>query len=246
MLMRIMQLPLSLVQILLIAALCTITVTDFNFSADTTVLAAGNNTTQEDSPWRLLLEGGSMDSWRGYQSNTAPEGWQVVDGVLARVGAGGDIITVDKFTNFELLFEWKLEEGGNSGIFFGVTEEGAVSWHSGPEFQVLHNEGHPDGNSPITSAGSNFAVHPPTADVTRPIGQWNEARLIVNDGHVEHWMNGKHLLSYELGSADWHSRVTASKFVALPLYGKSLTGHIAIQDHGDPVWFRNMKIRVLN
>ena len=98
--MRIMQLPLSLVQILLIAALCTITVTDFNFSTDTTVWAAGNNTTQEASPWRLLLEGSSMGSWRGYQSNTTPEGWQVVDGVLARVGAGGDIITVDKFTNF--------------------------------------------------------------------------------------------------------------------------------------------------
>ena len=139
MLMRIMQLPLSLVQALLIAGLCTITVTDFNFSTDTTVWAAGSNTTQEASPWRRLFEGRSIAGWRGYQSDTVPEGWQVVDGVLARVGAGGDIVTVDKFTNFELLFEWKLEEAGNSGIFFGVTEEGAVPWHSGPEFQILSN-----------------------------------------------------------------------------------------------------------
>ena len=121
----------------------------------------------------------------------------MVDGALARVGRGGDIITVEQFENFELRFEWQVEEGGNSGVFFGVTEEvdGPV-WHSGPEFQILHNAGHRDGQAPITSAGSNYAVHPPSADVTRPVGEWNTSRLIVDDGRVEHWMNGFHLLTY--------------------------------------------------
>ena len=171
----------------------------------------------------------------------------MVDGALARVGAGGDIVTVDRFENFELRFEWQVEEGGNSGVFFGVTEEGeGPVWHSGPEFQLLHNAGHPDGRAPITSAGSNFAVHPPAADVTRPVGEWNTSRLIVDDGRVEHWMNGVHLLTYRLGDADWRARVEASKFAALPRYGRVRRGHVAIQDHGDPVRFRNVLIRELD
>ena len=176
-----------------------------------------------------------------------PDGWQVVDGALARVDRGGDIVTVEQFENFELRFEWRVEEGGNSGVFFGVTEEvdGPV-WHSGPEFQILHNAGHSDGQAPITSAGSNYAVHPPAADVTRPVGAWNTSRLIVDRGRVEHWMNGMHLLTYRLGDADWQARMEASKFAPLPRYGRVTRGHIAIQDHGDPVRFRNILIREID
>lgn len=194
--------------------------------------------------WRALFDGGSTAAWRGYKQETLPDGWQVVDGALARVGPAGDIITVEQFENFELSFEWQVEEGGNSGVFFGVTEEvdGPV-WHSGPEFQLLHNAGHRDGQAPITSAGSNYAVHPPAADVTRPVGAWNTSRLVVNRGRVEHWMNGMHLLTYELDSPDWQARVEASKFAELPRYGRVRRGHIAIQDHGDPIRFRNIRIR---
>ena len=193
--------------------------------------------------WRPLFDGRTTAGWRGYKRAAMPDGWQVVDGTLARVGQAGDIITVERFENFELRFDWKVEQGGNSGVFFGVSEEGDVVWHSGPEFQLLHNAGHRDGQAPITSAGSNYAVHPPVEDVTRPVGEWNAARLVVNRGRVEHWMNGRHLLSYELGSTDWHARVGASKFAELPRYGRVSPGHIAIQDHGDPVWFRNILIR---
>ena len=139
-----------------------------------------------------------------------PDGWQVVDGALARVGPAGDIVTADEFESFELRFEWQVEAGGNSGIFFGVSEEidGPV-WFSGPEYQILHNAGHRDGEAPITSAGSNYGVHPPALDATLPAGEWNRSRLIVDRGRVEHWMNGTHLLTYELESADWQARVAA-------------------------------------
>ena len=208
-------------------------------------MGAPGNRTADD--WRPLFDGTSTGAWRGYKRDALPDGWQVVDGALARVDRGGDIITVEQFENFELRFEWQVEEGGNSGVFFGVTEEvdGPV-WHSGPEFQILHNAGHRDGQAPITSAGSNYAVHPPSADVTRPVGEWNTSRLLVENGRVEHWMNGIHLLTYRLGDTDWQARVEASKFAPLPRYGRVARGHIAIQDHGDPVRFRNILIREID
>jgi len=196
--------------------------------------------------WQLLFDGETTQGWRGYKRDTIPNGWQAINGTLTRVSQAGDILTTGKYENFELSFEWRLESKGNSGVFFRVSEEGAVVWHSGPEFQLLHNAGHRDGNDPITSAGSNYAIHPPVADVTRPIGTWNTSRLIVNQGQVEHWMNGFHLLSYEINSPDWQERVNASKFVDLPLYGQTPSGHIGIQDHGDPVSFRNVMIRVID
>ena len=205
----------------------------------------GGRTAQD--AWRPLFDGTTTAAWRGYRRDALPEGWQGVDGALARVARGGDIVTVEQFENFELRFEWQVEEGGNSGVFFGVTEEvDAPVWHSGPEFQILHNADHRDGRAPITAAGSNYAVHPPAADVTRPVGEWNTSRLIVDRGRVEHWMNGMHLLTYQLGDADWQARVAASKFAPLPRYGRVPRGHVAIQDHGDPVRFRNILIREID
>jgi hypothetical protein len=114
---------------------------------------------------------------------------------------------------------------------------------TGPEMQVLDNGGHPDGKTPNTSAGSNFALHAPLRDVTRPVGQWNQARLVVNGSHVEHWLNGVKIVEYELWGDDWKARVAASKFKAMPRYGLARRGHIALQDHGDWVAFRNIRIR---
>ena len=210
------------------------------------VWAIGDVRNTTDTEWKPLLDEQVVSTWRGYQRESMPDGWQMVDGALARIGDAGDIITTDQFENFELRFDWKVEHGGNSGVFFGVSEDGAVAWHSGPEYQLLHNAGHPDGKAPITAAGSNYAVHPPIADMTRPVGEWNRSRLRVNREHVEHWMNGMYLLSYQIGDTEWQRRVTDSKFSELPLYGQSRRGHIAIQDHGDQVWFRNMRIRVLD
>jgi hypothetical protein len=195
--------------------------------------------------WRLLFDGKSLEGWRGFKKETVPDAWKVVDGALTLVGKGGDIITVDQFGDFELRLDWKLgKTAGNSGIFFHVLEEGGdQAYFTGPEVQILDNAGHKDGAAPLTSAGSNYALHAPTKDVTKPVGEWNETRIVVKGPHVEHWMNGVKIVEYELWSPDWEARVKASKFGKMPGYGRAKTGHIALQDHGDPIAFRNIKIK---
>jgi hypothetical protein len=173
-----------------------------------------------------------------------PEGWQVVDGALGRVAAGGDIITTGQWEDFELALDWTVAPGGNSGIFFRVGEEeghGAV-WETGPEMQVLDNARHADGGNPKTSAGANYALHAPVRDASRPAGEWNHVRLRVDGDQVEHWLNGVKLLEYELRSPEWNALVAASKFSTRPDYGMRRGGHIALQDHGDVVAYRNIKL----
>jgi hypothetical protein len=195
--------------------------------------------------WRPLLTDNPATDWRAYRGSELPAGWQLQDGALTRVGAGGDIITREVFENFELTLEWKISPGGNSGIFFRVVEDSTLNavYLTGPEMQVLDNAGHADGKNPSTSAGSNFALHAPARDATKAVGEWNAVRLLVNGSHVEHWLNGEKIVEYELGSADWKQRVQASKFKDWPRYGMARRGHIALQDHGDWVAFRNIRIR---
>lgn len=208
----------------------------------TTVLTAA----ERAEGWRVLFDGSSLDAWRGYRKPAMPDGWQAMDGSLVLVVAGaGDIITRDQFRNFDLRLEWKVAEGGNSGIFYRATEEGSYVWQSATEMQVLDDERHADGKSELTSAGSNFALYPARRGVVRPAGEWNAVRLVVNGNNVEHWLNGVKVVEYELGSEEWDARVRASKFASMPLYGRSPQGHIGLQDHGDRVEFRNIKVRVL-
>jgi hypothetical protein len=195
--------------------------------------------------WRPLFDGKSTGGWRGYKKPDMPRGWQVVDGALTRVGQGGDIITTDQFENFELALEWKVAPGGNSGIFYRVTEAGEESYHSGPEMQVLDDARHADGGSRLTSAGSLYGIYGAPPGVVKPAGEWNAVRLVVNGSHVEHWLNGVKVVDYELGSPDWEKRVGDAKFKEWPAYGRAQRGHIALQDHGDWVAFRNIKIKVL-
>jgi hypothetical protein len=192
-----------------------------------------------------LLGDNPATHWRGYRKAELPAGWQLVDGALTRVGAGGDIITREQYDDFELTLDWKISPAGNSGIFYRVVEDSTLNavYLTGSELQVLDNTGHADGRIPNTSAGSNFALYAPTRDMTRPVGEWNQVRLLVQGNHVEHWMNGEKVVEYELGSADWKQRVQASKFKAWPRYGSARSGHIALQDHGDWVAFRNIRIR---
>jgi hypothetical protein len=197
--------------------------------------------------WRPLFDGRTTAGWHAFGGGAPGMGWQVVDGALTRAAQAGDLLTDEEFGSFELELEWKIAPGGNSGIFFHVVEDSTLQyvWQTGPEMQVLDNAGHADGRQPNTSAGSNFALYPPARDVTRHVGEWNAARLVVRGDHVEHWLNGEKLLEYELGSAEWTQRVAASKFAEMPRYGRARRGHIALQDHGDEVAFRNIRIRVL-
>ena len=201
---------------------------------------------EQKAGWQLLFDGKSLDRWKGYGTPQVPGGWRVVDGTLTRAGGGGDIVTKEQFSNFELALEWRISPGGNSGIMFRVLEGQEAPYYTGPEMQILDNARHADGKVAETSAGSNYALHAPIRDVTRPVGSWNAARLLVNGNHVEHWLNDVKVVEYQLGSADWLARVKPSKFNDWPGYGRASRGHIVLQDHGDVVAFRNLKIRVLN
>ena len=200
---------------------------------------------EREAGWELLFDGHSTDGWRGYMMETIPDGWQVLDGELTRVGRGRDIITTEQFENFDLILEWKVERGGNSGILFRAVEGLAQIYMGAPEMQILDDENHADGRSPLTSVGSNYALHPAPRGLARPVGEWNSSRILVNGNHVEHWLNGVRTVEYELGSADWLERVAASKFNEWPEYGQASRGHIGLQEHGDRVAFRSIKIRRL-
>ena len=195
--------------------------------------------------WRPLFDGRTLAGWRALKSETPPPGWWAVSGELIRDAEGGDLLTAEQFGDFELALEWRIAEGGNSGVFFRVTTDHEETWQTGPELQLLDNARHPDGRNPLTSAGANYALHAPTRDVTRPPGEWNDTRLHVQGAHVEHWLNGVQVVRYELWSEDWEARVAASKFAALLGYGRARRGHLALQDHGDFVAFRNLRVRPL-
>lgn len=193
--------------------------------------------------WKLLFDGKTTAGWRAYGADTMPTGWQAVDGSLTRVSRAADIITKDQFSDFELTLDWKLEPRGNSGLFYRAVEGLEWIYHGAPEYALLDDAGHNDGKNPLTSAGSVHSVYAPPRGVVKPAGEWNTARLVARGTHVEHWLNGRKVVEYEQGSADWAARVAASKFAAWPRYGKTMKGHIGLQEHGGRAEFRNIKIR---
>lgn len=203
------------------------------------------NSAEKQAGWKLLFDGASIAEWHNFKQKGAVRGWEVIDGAIARTGDGGDLVSNDVYADFELALQWRVPEGGNSGVFFHVADEGSYVWESGPEMQILDNDAHPDGRNPMTSAGSNYALEAPARDLTRPVGMWNDARLLVKGPHVEHWLNGEKVVEYELWTDAWKSAVAASKFAKMTNYGLPKTGRIALQDHGDRVEFRNVKIRKL-
>lgn len=198
---------------------------------------------ERDAGWVLLFDGSSLDGWRGYNMEGLPGGWAVEDGLLTRVGAGGDMITEAQFTDFELTVDWMVEEGGNSGIFYRAAEGEEWVYHSAPEFQVLDDPNHRDGADPLTSAGANYGLNPAPRGVVRAANEWNTARIVARGNRVQHWLNGTKVVEYEFHSDDWAERVANSKFGEWPAYGQATRGHIGLQDHGDRVWYRNMKLR---
>lgn len=199
----------------------------------------------EDTGFVSLM---SLEKWRNYLQDTISNKWELQDGALTLNGkGGGDIVTRDIYENFELKLEWKISEKGNSGVFFHVAESDtlkAVYW-SGPEMQVLDNERHPDARIPMHRASDNYDLHACSKETVKKAGEWNTVRLIVNNKHVEHWLNGEMVVSYDLQSPDWETRFKKSKFKNWPMYGRAGKGHIALQDHGDKVWFKNIEIKKL-
>ena len=208
---------------------------------------------EQEQGWKLLFDGKSTTGWRGYQMKTMPPGWSVIDGALVRIkggaggkGAGGgdDIVTLQEFTDFDLRLEYKLVKNGNSGLLYHVSEEPVTAWHYAPEVQILDNAMHPTRDKRQHTAAC-YDLYAPSKDATKPVGEWNELRLLVNGPHVEHWVNGEKVVEYELWSDDWKARVAQSKHKDRPKFGTFKTGPICLQDHSDRVEFRNIKIRPL-
>ncbi|MFT4710268.1 MAG: hypothetical protein ACI9D0_000070 [Bacteroidia bacterium] len=217
-------------------------------SADPVTSEHPTTMNETETEWTSLFDGASFDHWRGYAQDAMPAGWLIEDGTMfaSTPGAGMDIVTKAAYTDFELELDWRVGEGGNSGIMWHVDESaGGYPWMTGPEFQILDDAAHNNGEVGKNSAGANYDVQAPSAAVTKPAMEWNNARILVKGNHVEHWLNGTMIVEYEKGSADHKQRVAESKWKDMATYGSTTTGHIAFQgDHGK-VWFRNLRIRQL-
>lgn len=204
----------------------------------------------QSKKWISLFDGKTLKGWRTYQHK--PSGsWLVSDGVLYCKGnkegnqQHADLITEEEFGNFELSIEWKIASGANSGIIYRANEKYGASYESGPEYQLIDDSGYPGKLEDYQKTGANYAMDAPVINATKPAGEWNETRIIVNKGHVEHWLNGKKVVEYELWSDSWKAHKAAGKWKDKEGYGMSEAGHIALQDHGGEAWFKHIRIRKL-
>lgn len=217
------------------------------------------------SAWISLFDGRTLAGWRGLGSSGVPAAhWVVEDGAIRKIPSGkvpvqadgqplvgGDLMTEGSWRDFELEWEWKIAPGGNSGIKYNVSEELSVTLdptHAAKafEYQMLDDDRHPDGKLPTHRAGALYdLVAPNAAKVLRPVGEWNSSRIILVGNHGEHWLNGAKIVSYDLGTPAMDSALTASKYHTWPWFADRRAGHIVIQDHGDEIWVRNIRIRPL-
>lgn len=192
----------------------------------------------------VLFDGTNLDQWRGYNKEDVPAAWQIEEGALTLNGKGGDLMTKEKFDNFELSFEWKISPGGNSGVIYRVKEQqGQPSYKTGPEYQVLDDG--PGGNNSKHGAAALYDLYAPEGKTSKPAGEWNTAKIVINNGKVEHWINGAKVVETEIGGNDWNERVDNSKFKTWENFGKITPGHICLQDHGNRVWYRDIKVKKL-
>jgi cytochrome c len=214
---------------------------------------------EEKSGVKLLFDGKSLSGWHNFKKTTIGKGW-VIDSVEKAIHLavkpeagqwnsddGGDIMTEAAYENYELSIEWKIDTCGNSGIIYNVLEDPKAEyvWHTGPEMQVLDNKCHPDAKIIKHRAGDLYDMISVSKETVRPALEWNQAKLVQNKGKVEHWLNGEKVVEYDMNTPAWKDMIAKSKFKDMPLFGKSMKGHIALQDHGNKVWFRNIKIKTL-
>lgn len=213
--------------------------------------------------WITLFDGNSFEGWRGYNRADMPGAWTIEDGAIKINGSGrgeagakdgGDIIFDQKFKNFELTFEWKVAKGANSGVFYLAQEiEGEPIYKSSPEYQILDNANHPDaklGKDNNRQSASLYDLIPAVPQNSNPFGEWNTGGVMVYKGTVVHSQNGENVVEYHLWTPDWEEMVEGSKFKGWENFinagGENQEGFIGLQDHGDDVWYRNIKIKVLD
>ena len=198
--------------------------------------------------WVMLFDGTKVNGLRGYKMDSFPwKSWVIKDGTLKTVPGkhGVDLISQDTFEDFELELEWKLQSGGNSGIFYFASEKGDFIWQSAPEMQVLDNLAHQDRLRKVTSAGALYDLIAPSQEMVKPIGEFNSVRIISKNKQIEHWLNGEKIVEYKVDSETIKNLISKSKFKDMPIFFKSYSGHIGLQgDHGE-VWYRDIRIRKL-
>lgn len=203
---------------------------------------------EQAAGWRLLFNGQDFTGWRVYRGGAPASPWVVEDGAMHLQARGGrDLVTEEEFGPFELALDWKISPNGNSGIMYLVkeSEEAAATYHTGPEFQVLDDAGHPDGQIPSHRAGALYDFAEPLVAAAKPVGEWNEARIVYTGSRIEHWLNGQLVAETSYGDDAWREKIANTKFKEWALFGQASTGRIALQDHADKVWYRNIRIRAL-
>lgn len=196
--------------------------------------------------WTSLFDGKTLAGWRGFKSEQPGKGWEVQNGAIVLAGdKAGDLVTAQAYGDFELSLEWKVSEAANSGIIYRVGLGEAHTYTTGPEYQVLDNVKGKDNHPPSHTAASLYDLVAPTKDATKPVGQWNEARIRVRGWHIEHWLNGTKVVDVDLASPAGKALIAASKFKDWPKFASLSRGHIALQDHGHWVSYRAIKVREL-
>ena len=223
------------------------------FGAITKSALAQNTLTEKEKKdgWKLLFDGKTSAGWRTFNDTKAGAGWKVQNGELyldKTVKEGrGDLLTDAEYENYEFSIEWKIDACGNSGIIFNVKEDPKydATYVTGPEMQVLDNACHPDAKIIKHRAGDLYDLISSSKETVKPAGEWNHAMIKSDHGKMEFWLNGTKAVEFTMHDAKWDQMVAASKFKTMPDFGKAHKGHIALQDHGDKVWYRNIKIREL-
>ena len=216
---------------------------------------AGKNSMSNSNSrgWQKLFDGKTTAGWHTYGKSTAGTKWKVDDGALyldskdKTPGQGGDLVTNEEFTNYHLKLEWKIAKGGNSGIIFNVNEDPKynATYTTGPEMQVLDNDGHPDAKITKHRAGDLYDLIKSRVENVKPVGEWNTSEIILNNGSLELIQNGESVVKTTMWDENWKTLVAGSKFKSWPAFGIYKTGKIALQDHGDDVWYRNVVIKKL-
>ncbi len=214
-----------------------------------------NNEIELKKGWKTLFNGKNIEGWHIFNKRSDGSAWKVDGDALVldasvkdadgkRIG-NGDLVTDAEFENYELRLDWKIEACGNSGIIFNVKEDGILKevWHTGPEMQVLDNACHPDAKIVKHKAGDLYDLIESSKVTVKPAGEWNSIRLIVKKGHLQQWQNGVKVVETDMWTPQWNEMVAKSKFKTQPLFGTIKKGHLALQDHGNKVWFKNIKIK---
>ncbi|PLB85817.1 DUF1080 domain-containing protein [Dysgonamonadaceae bacterium] len=203
--------------------------------------------------WKLLFDGKTLDGWRDYNGDSLTAPWIVEDGCIRAKGSGSDasgyIVTDTIYENFELVWDWKIAEGGNSGMLYHVVENPKfkVPYVTGPEYQLIDDFGFPEPLEDWQKTAADYAMHVPDTSKTiiKPAGEWNTSKIVFDNGHVEHWLNGEKVLEFEAWTDDWFEKKNSGKWKDAPEYGLAHKGVICLQDHGSAAWFRNIKIKEL-